>query len=166
MDRRLSYSARFPTFTSKDVYRALGDRTYWDALIEEMRTYSPGEVRSFHADGEGIEVALRHVLPREQLPEMAQTFQRGDMTIERVERFGPYAPETHGSYTATLPAAPGDLGGAMRLFETDTGSTLRITSTAKVNILFMGARLEQMILVNLIDLFRIEAAFTNAWLGS
>jgi hypothetical protein len=165
MARRLSYSARFPTFTSKDVYRVLGDRAYWDARIDEMRKYSPGDVLSFHVDDDGIEVGLRHVLPREYLPDMAQAFQRGDMTIERFERFGPYGPETHGSYTATLPGAPGDLGGSMRLFETDTGSTLRITSACKVNMLFMGARLEQMILVNLIDLFRIEADFTNAWLA-
>ncbi|MGQ4617699.1 DUF2505 family protein [Nocardia sp. R7R-8] len=166
MARRLDYSARYPLHTTKELYAALSNRDYWDARMTEMRKYSPGnEVVRLEAGDDGITVELRHVLPRDMLPEIAQTVMRKDMVITRKEFYGPHtAEEITGKYSASIPAGPGSLGGTIRLFPTDTGCTMRFSSEAKVFIPMVGPRLEQLMLVNLVDLFRGEAEFTVQWL--
>jgi hypothetical protein len=164
MARRLDYSARYPLHTTHEVYAALRDRDYWEARMAEMRKYSPNEVAGLRVSDAGIEVVLEHILPRHMLPEPAQTVMRKDMVITRTERYGPFGPEITGEYTAAIPSGPGTLGGSMCLFPTDSGCTLRTSSRAKVFIPLLGARLEQLILINLVDLLRAEAEFTAQWL--
>jgi uncharacterized protein DUF2505 len=165
MARRLSYSARYPLHTTKEVYAALGDRAYWEARMAKMREYSPNEVIGLDSGDGGIEVGLEHVLPRHMLPDLAQSVMRKDMVITRTETYGPYGPEVRGTMSATIPTGPtGTLEGALHLFPTETGCTLRTTTMCKVHIPFLGLRLEQMILVNFVDLLRAEAEFTKQWL--
>ncbi|MEG8180625.1 DUF2505 domain-containing protein [Nocardia terpenica] len=164
MARRLDYSARYPLHTTKEVYAALSSRDYWDARMAEMRKYSPNEVVELDAGDGGVRVVLEHLLPRHMLPELAQTVMRKDMPITRTEIYGPFGPEVEGEFTAAIPSGPGTLSGTMRLFPTDTGCTLRTSSTAKVFIPFLGPKLEQLMLINLVDLFRAEAEFTTQWL--
>ncbi|MBF6464491.1 DUF2505 domain-containing protein [Nocardia beijingensis] len=166
MARRLDYSARYPLHTTKELYAALSNRDYWEARMEEMRKLTPGnQVARLEAGDGGIDVELHHVLPRDMLPEIAQTVMRKDMVITRKESYSPYdAEETTGKYSASIPAGPGSLGGAIRLFPTETGCTMRFSSEAKVFIPMVGPRLEQLMLVNLVDLFRGEAEFTVRWL--
>lgn len=164
MARRLDYSARYQLHTTKEVYSTLADPAYWQARMAQMRNYSPNELVGLDAGDGGIEVTLQHVLPRAMLPDLAQTVIRKDMTITRVERYGPFGPEVHGDYTTTIPSAPGSLSGTLHLFATDTGCTLRTSSTAKVQVPLLGPKLEQLILVNLVKLLRAEAEFTTQWL--
>ncbi|GAA5049009.1 DUF2505 domain-containing protein [Nocardia callitridis] len=166
MARRLDYSARYPLHSTKELYAALSNRDYWHARMAEMQKYAPGnEVAQFEADDSGISVELHHILTREMLPEIAQAVMRKDMVITRKESYEPFdAEETEGKYSASIPAGPGSLGGTIRLFPTDTGCTLRYSSVAKVFIPMVGPRLEQLMLVNLVDLFRAEAEFTVQWL--
>ncbi|CAM2836481.1 DUF2505 domain-containing protein [Skermania piniformis] len=165
MARRLDYSARYPLRTVGEVYRTLGDRNYWAARIEEMRKYSPNQLVEFRADESGIELVIEHVLPRTELPPIAQAIIRKDMVITRRETYGPLGPEVVGKYEASIPAGPGSLTGTMHLFPTDIGCTLRTSSEAKV-YLPGGLRFERMMLVNLVDLFRAEAEFTASWLDT
>lgn len=165
MARRLDYSARYPLHTTREVYEALTSRDYWEGRVEEMRKYSPNQLASFQVDDSGIELVLEHILPRTELPEMAQTVVRKDMVITRKESYSAFGDEVTGKYEAGIPAGPGSLTGTMRLFATDTGATLRTSSEAKVYLPMIGPRLEQLMLVNLVDLFRAEAEFTERWLG-
>jgi len=165
MARRLHYSARYPLHTTKEVYAALSDRAYWDARMAKMREYSPNEVLSLDAGDNGIAVTLEHVLPRHMLPDLAQSVMRKDMVITRTEKYGPYEPEVIGEMSAAIPSGPpGSLSGKLHLFPTETGCTLRSSPMAKVPMPFMGPRLEQMILINLVDLLRAEGEFTTQWL--
>ncbi|MEV0028480.1 DUF2505 domain-containing protein [Nocardia sp. NPDC050793] len=166
MARRLDYSARYPLHTTKELYEALSTREYWEARVAEMRKYTPAnEVSSLDVTDAGIEVVLQHTLPREMLPEIAQTVMRKDMLITRKESWGPYnGEETVGKFSASIPAGPGSLGGTIKLFPTETGCTMRFSSEAKVFIPMVGPRLEQLMLVNLVDLFRGETEETVRWL--
>lgn len=166
MARRLDYSARYPLHTIEELYAALTNRDYWEARMVEMRKYSPNEVISIDASDTGIEVVLHHILPRDVLPEIAQSVIRKDMVITRKESYGPLGPEVEGRYSASIPAGPGSLTGTVRLFPTDTGCTMRLSSEAKVFIPMVGPRLEQLMLVNLVDLFRAEAEITQQWLDA
>ncbi len=164
MARRIDYSARYTCHTAEPVYSALTSRDYWEARVEEMRKYSPNHVVDFSVGNSGIELVLQHILPRSELPEIAQTIIRKDMVITRKESYSAFGDEVTGKSEASIPAGPGSLTGTMRLFPTELGCTLRTSSEAKVYIPMIGPKLEQLMLVNLIDLFRAEAEVTQAWL--
>lgn len=164
MARRIDYSARFDHPAEK-VYAALRDRDYWEARMVEMRKYSENHVESLEVHDDGIDLVLHHVLPRRDLPEIAQTVLKKDLIITRTETYTAFGEPVTGTYAASIPAGPGSLAGTIELFSTDTGCTLRTTSEAKVFIPFVGGKLEQLMLANLVDLFRTEAEVTAAWLA-
>lgn len=164
MARRIDYSARY-THPAERVYAALSDRDYWEARMVELRKFSDNEVQTFTVGDDGIDLVFHHVIPRTALPDVAQTVMKKDMIITRKEHYGPFGETVTGTYEASIPAGPGSLSGTMSLFATDTGSTLRTSSEAKVFIPFVGAKLEQLMLVNLVDLLRTEARVTADWLA-
>ena len=159
----MNYSARF-THSTQQVYAALSSRDHWDARIEEMRKYSENELKSFEVSDAGIDIVMHHVIPRTELPDIAQTVMKKDMVITRNIHHDAYSETTAGKYDASIPAGPGSLTGTTSLFATETGSTLRTTSEAKVYIPFIGGKLEQLMLVNLVDLWRGEGDVTHEWL--
>ncbi|WP_305092548.1 DUF2505 domain-containing protein [Prescottella sp. R16] len=167
MARRIDYSATF-TYPAETVYAAFGDRGYWEARMAEMRKFSAdaGNLVSHEVGDDGIDLVLHHVLPRTELPEIAQAVLKNDLVITRTERYTPFGDPVTGTYEATIPAAPGSLTGTMELFGTDTGCTLRTVSQAQVSIPFVGGKIEELMLANLVELFRNEAAITAAWLAA
>jgi hypothetical protein len=167
MARRLSYSARYH-HPAKTVYEALSSREFWDAQMEEFRKLTPqSDIESLTVDDKGVDLVLKQVLPRSELPAIAQTVMKKDMIITRKEFLGPFDPEnTKGTYDASIPAGPGSLTGWQELFPTETGSTIRKTTEVKVYIPFINGKLEQLMLVNLVDLFRGEAEFTSGWIDA
>ncbi|MEP9395397.1 MULTISPECIES: DUF2505 domain-containing protein [Gordonia] len=165
MARRLSYSARY-THPAEKLYEAQMTRRYWDDMMAGFQMISPHcEVEDFRADETGMKVVLKQHIGRDQLPAIAQTVLMKDMVITREETFGPFDPDnTKGDYTASIPAGPGSLTGWQELFPTDTGCTIRKTSEVKVFIPFINGKLEQLMLVNLVDLFRAEAEYAKDWI--
>lgn len=165
MARRLSYSARYPHSAEK-IYEAQSLRQYWDDMMAGFQMISPHcEVAEFTSDETGMRVVLKQTIGRDQLPPLAQTVMMKDMIITREETLGVFdANLTKGDYTASIPAGPGSLQGWQELFPTETGCTLRKTSEVKVFIPFINGKLEQMMLVNLVDLFRAEAEYAKDWI--
>ncbi|MCX2963313.1 DUF2505 domain-containing protein [Gordonia sp. Z-3] len=164
MARRLSYSARF-THPAETLYQAQSTRQYWDDMMAGFQMISPHcAVDSFTADETGMKVVLKQTIGRDQLPALAQTVLMKDMVITREETFGAFDPDnTKGDYTASIPAGPGSLQGWQELFPTETGCTIRKTTEVKVFIPFVNGKLEQLMLVNLVDLFRAEAEYAADW---
>ena len=164
MARRLSYSARF-THPVETLYTAQSTRQYWDDMMAGFQMISPHcEVASFVSDETGLKVVLKQTIGRDQLPPLAQTVLKKDMVITREESFGVFdADNTKGTYNASIPAGPGSLNGWQELFPTETGCTIRKTTEVKVFIPFINGKLEQMMLVNLVDLFRAEAEYAADW---
>ena len=159
----MNYSARF-TYSTEQVYAALSSRDHWDARIEEMKKNSHNELISFEVGESGIDVVMHHIIPKTELPDIAQTVMKKDMIITRNVHIDSYSEETTGHYDASIPAGPGSLKGVTSLFPTATGSTLRTSSEAKVFLPFIGGKLEQLMLVNLRDLWRGEGEVTADWL--
>ncbi|WP_182357941.1 DUF2505 domain-containing protein [Tomitella gaofuii] len=168
MPRRIEYSARLSGNAAR-TYAALADKAYWDGLMDRLREFTPvSVVESFESGDDGIRVEMTQVIAREMMPAVAQTVLQTDLVITRRAAFGPFAPGgvTTGSFSATIPTAPGSLGGDVTLTDDDAGSVLHYTPEAKVNIPFVGGKLEDVILENLENLFGIEEGFTNHWLRS
>ena len=63
MARKMNYSARLP-FTTEQVYEALQTRDYWDAIVEEMRKYSPNELISLVKNSSLLSVIAVYELTR------------------------------------------------------------------------------------------------------
>ncbi|MBD0022032.1 DUF2505 family protein [Gordonia pseudamarae] len=166
MARRLSYSARFP-YPAEQVYQAQSTARYWDEMMAGFEMFSPKcEVVEFTSDDLGLKAVLRQTIGRDQLPPIAQTVLKKDMVITREESLGIFdAGITKGDYTASIQAGPGSLKGWQELFPTDTGCTLRKTTEVKVFVPFIASKLEQLMLVNLVDLFRAEAAYAKDWIA-
>ncbi|MGV9709203.1 DUF2505 domain-containing protein [Gordonia sp. NPDC003424] len=165
MARRLSYSARF-TEPAEKLYQAQSNKQYWDDMMAGFQMISPHcSVDSFVSDETGLRVVLKQTIGRHQLPAIAQTVMMKDMVITREESFGAFDPDlTKGNYNASIPAGPGSLNGWQELFPTDTGCTIRKTTEVKVFIPFVNGKLEQLMLVNLVDLFRAEAEYAADWI--
>lgn len=166
MARRLSYSARYKHPASK-LYEAQCTRRYWDEMMAGFQMISPHcSVEEFTADETGMKVVLKQTIGRDQLPPIAQTVLMKDMIITREESFGAFDPDnTKGTYNASIPAGPGSLNGWQELFPTDTGCTLRKTTEVKVFVPFINSKLEQLMLVNITDLFRAEAEYAADWIA-
>ncbi|MGC0365506.1 hypothetical protein ABH922_003490 [Rhodococcus sp. 27YEA15] len=165
MARRNDYSARY-RYSAEQVYAALSDRAYWDARTAEMSRHSTTRLDSFEVTDSGFDLVIEHVLARDTLPDIAKTVLKNDLVITRAESYGTFDGSATGRYTASIPAGPGSLHGTIELVDTDTGSTLTTRSEAKVSIPFVGGKLEQLILDNLLDLFRTEAQITASWLST
>ena len=166
MARRLSYSARYEHPAEK-LYQAQMERRYWEDMMDGFRELTPiSNVEEFTADDSGMRVVLKQTLTRDMLPPIAQTVMMKDMMITRIETLDAFDPQnTPGTYTASIPAGPGSLNGEQELFPTETGCTIRKTTEVKVFLPFINGKLEQLMLVNLVDLFRGEAEFTADWVA-
>lgn len=173
MPRRIEYTARLAA-SAERTYAALTDRAYWDGLMTRLREFTPvSTVESFESGADGIALVMTQVIAREMMPQIAQTVLQSDMVITRHARFGPFVDggSTPGSFSATIPAAPGHLHGEVELYDEDgagdgagAGSVLRYTPEIQVTIPFVGGKLEDIILDNLVNLFGIERDFTAQWL--
>ncbi|MBT0566929.1 DUF2505 domain-containing protein [Williamsia sp. CHRR-6] len=165
MARRLSYSARHEV-APETVYSALKERQFWEDQMTEFRKLTPrSDIESFTVDDNGIDVVLIQTIPKTDLPAIAAAVIKKDLVITRKEFLGPFdATKTEGTYSAAIPAGPGNLTGVQELLPTETGCTLRRTSEVKVFIPFVNGKLEQLVLVHLVDLFRGEAEFTGDWI--
>jgi hypothetical protein len=160
------YIARFE-HTAERVYRAFTSREYWDAKMEEFRKLTPqSDIDSMVVNATGVGVTLTQVLPRTELPSIAQTVMKKDMVITRQEFFAPFDPNrTKGCFAASIPSGPGSLQGWIELVAEGSGCYLERVTEVTVDIPLINGKIENLILENLDDLFGGEDEFTTAWLA-
>lgn len=158
MSRKLSYTAHFP-FEARLVYDTACNKHFWDTIFKEFKEYTPdAQVLSFDTNDEETTIVTKLVLPHEFLPPLAQTVVKFDMVVTREDAFGKFNPEqTHGTFKASIPAGPGWMKGWQELNSAPNGCSLRRTAEVKVFLPFIGGKLEQLILINLIELAKAEA---------
>jgi hypothetical protein len=107
-------------------------------------------------------------MPRDDLPPIARKVIPVDMVITRGQHFGPFDHDTQratGTFVATMPRAPGRLGGDYELVDTPTGCRFQVSSTCKVSIPLVGGTLEDLVLTNMRIMFDEERRFTASWVA-
>lgn len=168
MSRRTVSTVNFPAPAEK-IYQDFASRDYWETLMSAYGWLTPvSEIHTFTVTDNGIDVVLKQNLPRIYLPPIAQKVMLTDMVITRVQHFAPFdhrKGSAMGSYSASVPAGPGSFTGVCTLTDTDQGSQLKLSSTCKVYIPFIGGKLEDLILYHLSDLFRVEEGFIADWIS-
>ena len=167
MSRRRKYTVAFEVPPEK-IYQDLTSREYWDALIEVYQGFTPSEITSYRTDGGGTDVEFVHRLPRSELPAVVRHALPTDVVVtrsQRLEAFDHSRNRATGTYSASIPHAPGRLSGQYLLIETDTGSRLEFDSVCKVWLPLIGGSVEDMILNGITDLFDGEREFTAEWIA-
>lgn len=168
MSRRSDYTLEFDAPAEK-VYQDFTSRDYWHTLMDSYLAVIPrSEVTSFHTDDRGTHIEFVHIVPRDYLPPIGRSILLVDLVITRKQHFGPFdhaAACAEGTYSASIPRAPGSFRGQYTLRETDDGSALRLASECKVHIPLIGGSLEGMILDGMKDILDSERAFTADWIS-
>jgi hypothetical protein len=166
MGRRMEHTVTFDA-SAADIHAQFTSEEYWRGLTEVYRRLNPRtELTLFRSDARGTDIALRQVMPRDDLPPIARKVMPVDMVITREQHFGPFddtAARADGTFAATMPRAPGRLDGRYEITGTATGSVLRVSSYCKVSIPLVGGALEDLILSNMRTLFDGERRFTAEW---
>lgn len=168
MARRMEHTVAFAAPASH-IHAQFTSEDYWRSLAEVYRGLNARtELTLFRSDERGTDIALRQVMPRDDLPPVARRVMPVDLVITREQHFAPFddgAERAHGTFAASMPRAPGRLDGRYELSGTPAGSSLRVRSYCKVSVPLVGGTLEDLILTNMRKLFDGERRFTAEWVA-
>jgi hypothetical protein len=154
-EHRASFSAPAAT-----VRATLTDRAFLEERLRELG--GTGAALTEHRrDGDEVLLRLRQGVPAERLPAMAKAILKGDLVVEREERWGPDG----GSGRATIVGVPGEIASRSRLTDSADGSELVITAEVRVAIPLVGGKLEGVIAEQVGRLLTAESEFTGKWLA-
>jgi hypothetical protein len=100
------------------------------------------------------------------LPSGVQKILRGDLVIERSETWRKTADRYEGTINARVKDAPGSIGGAL-LIEPDgqAQSAFQINGDVKIDVPFVGGKIESAVADQILRLMEREAMFTQDWLA-
>lgn len=152
------------------VYEALIDIDYLTDRLEEIGGSSAELVQHVTTD-DGVRFQMRHGVQADSLPSMARTVVGGDLTIDRSESWrreqdGHYA----GEIAAEIAGAPCSITGSMWLRDLaePAGSAISefvVSGSVRVNVPFVGGKLEDLIVDQVQKLLADEERFTTEWLA-
>lgn len=148
------------------VLRAFHDEQYWLARLADSGADDTAlDSLQIGQDG-GVAVATTQVLRRDRLPAVVTQLHRGDLRIQRREK---WSPVTAGRASATvngaIPGAPVSLTGTGVLAPKGSGCRLEYRVSVEVRIPLLGGKVETLIGGQLVELVIAEQRFTTTWLA-
>ena len=147
------------------MYTTLVDPVFLKARLAELGGRGAALAEHGTTPDGGVSYRLRHGVAAENLPPAVRTILGGDLTVERAET---WRPNPGGGYSGTtrvtIPNMPGDLGGTMRLTDTENGSTLVLDGQVSVAIPLFGGKIEETVADQISRLLDTEHAFAEKWL--
>jgi uncharacterized protein DUF2505 len=151
----------------EQVHQAFSDEQYWLARLADSGADDYGlDSMEVEPDG-GIDVVTTQTLRVDRLPGIVTQFHRGDLSIQREEK---WSPVRDGQATATvngaISGAPVELSGAAVLApaKSGSGSRLEFKVTVEVRVPLVGGKIESFIGSQLVDLVIAEQRFTTVWI--
>lgn len=164
MSRRIDHrsSSERP---ADDVAAVMLDEEYLRARLAQMG--GPGAaLLEHHADAAGGRYRIRQGVDAALLPPVVSTLVSGNLVIERTEslrRLG--AGQWGGDVRVAIPGTPASAAGSLDLRDAGTGSELIITADVRVDVPFLGGRIEGFVAEQVQLLLAAETAFTMRWLA-
>ena len=155
IEHRASFAEPAPT-----VYAALVDKAF---LTDRLAAIGGnGATLIEHSAGaDSAEFALRQGVSAEHLPSAARTFLKGDLVVEREERWQADGDGYRATLKATVRGIPGEITGLSRL----VGTELVTNAEVRVGIPLVGGKLEKLIAEQVGKLLATESEFAVAWLA-
>ncbi|KAA5833293.1 DUF2505 domain-containing protein [Saccharopolyspora hirsuta] len=149
------------------LYEALIDIDYLNDRLEELGGANAELVQHVATD-DGARFQIRHSVPADSLPSVARTVVGGDLTIDRSES---WRREEDGHYTGEIAAeiakAPCTITGSMWLRDVaeSANSEFVVSGNVRVNVPFVGGKLEDLVADQVQKLLSAEERFTAEWLA-
>ncbi|NKR27254.1 DUF2505 family protein [Rhodococcus hoagii] len=164
MARHIEHSAQYPHPVAT-LHAALTDEGYWQARLQQVG--GPGAALESVTVGDGaIEVVLQQAVPAEHLPSMVTSIRQGDLIIRRTESWGPLQDgRAHGTFSAEVEGAPGQVRGTVTITADGTGSVLVMAGEVEVRIPLIGGKIESVIAGQVLELLDAEEDFTRDWVA-
>jgi uncharacterized protein DUF2505 len=154
------------TFTSPvaTVYATLVDRAF---LEERLRSLGGkgATIVEYSGTGDDVGFRLRQGLDAEKLPGAVRAILKGDLVVERAERWRLDGGTHVATGSANISGVPGEINSQTRLESSETGSALVVTAEVRVGIPLVGGKLEGVIAQQVGKLLAAESEFTGKWLA-
>lgn len=146
------------------VYAVLTDRQY---LVDRLALLGgPGATVLEHEAGqEHAWFRLRHGIAGGDLPQVIRPLLRGDLTVDRAERWRVDGGGYLGEVTVTVPGMPGELAGTFQLSGEGDRSTMLMSGSVSIPLPLVGGKVEQTVEGHLRALLDAEHDFATRWLA-
>ncbi|HEU5469789.1 MAG TPA: DUF2505 domain-containing protein [Actinophytocola sp.] len=160
MPTRFEHRATFSA-PPAEVAATLTDRAFLEERQRELG--GKGAALLEHAvDGDEVRFRLRQGVDAERLPSMARAIIKGDLMVERAERWGPDGSTAQ----VTLSGVPGGINSRGTLTgRPDGGTELALNAEVRVGLPLVGGKLERVIADEVAKLLAKESEFAGKWLA-
>jgi uncharacterized protein YndB with AHSA1/START domain len=160
MPTRFEHRATFAA-PAATVYSALVDRAFLDERLRVLGGKG-ATVIEHSRSGDEVSLRLRQGLDATRLPGAVRSLLKGDLVVEREERWRPDGEGYLATGRATISGVPGEIRSRTRL----TGGTEQVVvAEVQVGIPLIGGKLEGAIAEQVGKLLAAEAEFAGKWLA-
>lgn len=160
MSRTISEKLTYPGATIDQVVAMLGDPAFREAVADyQTAVRSSADVSG---TGAGSTARVEIVHGTEHVPSFARKFVGDEIAIVQVET---WTTDTHADVLVTIPGKPGDMTGTHDLAQVGDDVVETVQLTVKVNIPFVGGKVEDLIAGLLSKAYRAENKVGLKWLA-
>jgi hypothetical protein len=154
------------TFTSPaaTVYATLVDRAFLEARLAALGGKGAA-ILEYTGSGDEVSYRLRQGLDASKLPGAVRAILKGDLVVERTERWTLDGGAHTSTGGATISGVPGEIKNRTRIEDGSGGSALVITAEVKVSIPLIGGKFEEVIAEHVGKLLARESEFLGKWLA-
>lgn len=164
MSTRFEHRATFSA-PAAAVHSALVDRAYLVQRLQDLGGRG-AELIEHTTSGDEVHFQLRQGVAAERLPGAVRSLLKGDLIVEREERWRADGTGFAAVGKATIDGVPGEINSRTRLADRpDGGCEQVITAEVRVGIPLVGGKLESVIAQHVGKLMAAESEFTGKWLA-
>lgn len=163
MPRRFEHRAGFSA-PAATVYATLVDSAFLTERLTRLGGKDAALVEHGTSDNTVV-IRFRQGVEAKHLPGAARAILKGDLLVEREERWRPDGAGYASTGRATITGVPGEITSQARLDDRADGSELVTEGQARVGIPLVGGKLEAVIAEQVSRLLIAEADFAAKWLA-
>jgi len=157
---KLTQELRYDGASIDQVHEMLADPAFRERVCEFQRVIRHDV--SIEASGETMTVRIDQFQAADGVPAFARKFVGGEIHIRQEED---WTTREKGNLHITIPGKPGEMSGTALLTEDPEGTTETVNLTVKVNIPFVGGKIEVLIADLLTKALRAEQHVGREWLA-
>lgn len=150
----------YPGATVAQVVAMLGDPAFREQVADYQQAVRSSATNTGIGAGTTARVEIVH--GTEHVPSFARKFVGDEIAIVQEEK---WTSDSHADVLVTIPGKPGDMLGSFDLAQVGDDVVETVSLTVKVNIPFVGGKVEDLIAGLLSKAFRAENKVGRTWLA-
>ena len=160
MSKTITEKLTYPGATIEQVTSMLADPAFRESVADYQHAVRSSAQTSGSGAGSTARVEIVH--GTEHVPSFARKFVGDEIAIVQEET---WTSDTYADVLVTIPGKPGDMTGSLDLVQVGADVVETATLTVKVNIPFVGGKVEDLIAGLLSKAFRAENKVGLTWLA-